>query len=293
MDQPLLVASSPFLSDHTDFNASSPADIQFDLSPNPASPYTDFDFPHDNSHFPHTPSYNGSYQNSPYSVVSDLPPVFEQDPPQPQSLFDDNPSGITITEEYSEYDPAEYDLDHNPTHLLNFGDPYLDNPRVSVSVTPPTFDDPSHPYDHSSPASSTGMEDDRRSRASSTSSYHHPASPQLDLPHNFEGLRFDSPHWSAGQLPHDRPSPPAQKPQSPPQLLIPDGPSPPPSGLDAPPLINAPDGDGVINSGPRLQIVPATPVSGGDPTVQNVPFRSNLDQGLSPPYSKACNVLSC
>ena len=258
------LASSPFLTE--EFNAPSPASIHFDISP-------DFDFPNDNpNHFPHTPSYNGSYQNSPYSVLSDLPPTFDNDY--------DNPSGITITEEYSEYDPAEYDLDNNSTHLLNFGDAFLDNQTVSVSVTPPTFDDSQHPYDHSSPASSTGMDDDRRSRASSTSSYHHPASPQLDLPTNFETLRFESPRWPSDQLPHDRPSPPAQKPQSPPQLLIPDATSPPPTALE-PPLINAPDGDGLINAGPRLQIVPATPVSGRESNVQNVPFaQSNpMDHG--------------
>ncbi|KAJ3473389.1 hypothetical protein NLI96_g13027 [Meripilus lineatus] len=128
------------------------------------------------------------------------------------------------------------------------------------------------------------MEDDRRSRASSTSSYHHPASPQLDVTRNFEGLNFESPNWQSNQLPLDRPSPPAHKPQSPPQLLIPDATSPPPS---APPLINAPDGDGVIHEGPRLQILPPTPISGGDSTAQNVPFRNTMDQGT---FSPTCEI---
>ncbi|KAJ7799066.1 hypothetical protein B0H14DRAFT_2255163, partial [Mycena olivaceomarginata] len=51
-----------------------------------------------------------------------------------------------------------------------------------------------------------------------------------------------------------------QKPQSPPRLLMPDDNS-GPSNFD-PPTINVPEGDG-LGAGPRLHIVPATPVCGG------------------------------
>ncbi|KAJ6561928.1 hypothetical protein B0H19DRAFT_871949, partial [Mycena capillaripes] len=73
-------------------------------------------------------------------------------------------------------------------------------------------------------------------------------------------MTFRSPNWGTEPLPRDRPSSPhMQKPQSPPRLLMPDngGNS---SPNFAPPTINAPEGDGL---GPRLHIVPATPVSGG------------------------------
>ncbi|KAI0081004.1 hypothetical protein K474DRAFT_1559135, partial [Panus rudis PR-1116 ss-1] len=251
----------------------SPQSGQFDISPNAGDPYDSFDYPHENvAHFPPTPSYHGSYHNSPYSVLSDLPPTFDNEPDS-LGLLGDNPSGITITEEY---DPSEYDAPNSSGNILNFPDSYMhsvDHHHVSVSVTPPTFDHQSpHQFDHSSPASSNGIEDGRRSRASSTSSYMHPNSPRLDLPRNFEGLRFDSPQWQPGTL-ADRHSPPQQKPPSPPQLVIPDTTSPP--ATSPPPIINAPEGDG-MGSGPQLHIVPATPVSGGGGTVANVPFQTTL-----------------
>ncbi|OCH88565.1 hypothetical protein OBBRIDRAFT_695853, partial [Obba rivulosa] len=248
----------------------SPQSNQFDISPNPGSPYDSFDFAPDSGHFPHTPSYNGSYQNSPYSSYSDLPPF---DGADDFALFPDANSGIPINEE--PYDPSDYDVS-TTTGLLTLDEhfmPGLDNP--TVSVTPPMFDQKSAGLDHSSPASSNGAEDDRRSRASSTSSYRHPTSPPMDFAQNFEGLRFDSPHWASSNLPVDRSSPPSQKPPSPPQLVIPDSTTSPAPGT--PPIINAPDGDGdMMSTGPRLHIVPATPVSGGGGTAQPVPFQQTL-----------------
>lgn len=239
----------------------------YDLSPNTGPSYDSFDYHPDPAHFPRTPSYNGSYQNSPYSTASELPPTLDLTDGL-GLLDDDNPSGISFTREY---DPGDYDLPTSSGTLLTFDDEYipsLGNNTVSVSVTPPMYDHPSpNAFDHGSPASSAGGDDDHRSRASSTSSYIHPSSPRLDLPGNFERLQFESPHWNAQQLP-DRYSPP-HKPQSPPQLMIPGSPS---NRIESPPIINAPDGDGVMNTGPQLHIVPATPVSGGGETVQNVPF---------------------
>ncbi|KAH9942746.1 hypothetical protein B0H21DRAFT_515332 [Amylocystis lapponica] len=266
----LLVAPG-FLQDQVDFH--SPRDNHFDISPNLGDAYDSFDFPPDNAHFPHTPSYNGSYQNSPYSNYSDLPPIDGDDA---FGLFSDNPSGISITEEY---DPTDYDVPSSSGLLTTLDDRYmLQSTHVSVSVTPPTYDQKSPSVlDHSSPGSSNGGEDDSRSRASSTSSYMRAASPRLEFAQNFEGLRFDSPGWVVGSLPSgDRPSPPANKPQSPPQLVIPDSTS-SPSGVDSPPIINAPDGDGgLMTSGPQLHIVPATPVSGGGGGAQSVPFQQAL-----------------
>jgi hypothetical protein len=64
------------------------------------------------------------------------------------------------------------------------------------------------------------------------------------------------------------------KAHSPPVLLIPDLNQ--PSGYQQDrPVIQAPQGDGV---GPRLHIVPATPI-GGVETGQAVGFRNNIPQG--------------
>ncbi|KAF9777351.1 hypothetical protein BJ322DRAFT_989234, partial [Thelephora terrestris] len=194
---------------------------------------------------PQTPSYNGSYQNSPCTAFSELE-------------FD-----VTDLSDQPDYDPAEYDAPSNiPNPLLNFM-----NPHVSVSVTPPIDGGFDQPFDHSSPGSSNGLpeqESESRSRASSVSSHSHynPCSPPI---HNFESLRFESPHWSTSLLPPDKPSSPSHKPPSPPSILIPDAsPSMNPGDLRAnTPMINAPQGDGGVMNGPQLHIVPATPISGG------------------------------
>ncbi|KAI0091074.1 hypothetical protein BDY19DRAFT_886606, partial [Irpex rosettiformis] len=268
------IIRSPFLEDNTDFQPSSSTSAHFDL-PNVESSYDPYTFepgyPQDHVPFPHTPSYNGS----PFSQYSELPTYGNTDAPDALNLFqDDNPSGITIREEY---DPTDYDAPNNSS-LLTFDESYmsadLSNPHVAI--TPPAYDQPSPTaYDHASPASSNGLDDDHLSRGSSNSSYVHPNSPPLnDFAANFESMRFDSsPSWGNAQLPGggDRASPPVQKPQSPPQLVIPDISSPATTVHDEPPIINAPDGDGVP-SGPQLHIVPATPISGGGIHAQHVPF---------------------
>ncbi|KAK7682500.1 hypothetical protein QCA50_014300 [Cerrena zonata] len=270
MDSSLLVAS-PFLQDPLDFHSPSPQSNQFDISPNDGSPYDSFDYqPEASSHFPHTPSYNGSYQNSPYSVLSDLPPTFDNND---LGLYPSELSAPAIPEEY---DPSDFDVPTSSAHnVLSFSDSFMpslaNNPQVSV--TPADYNE--SPFDHSSPASSNGQEDGRRSRASSTSSYMHSGSPHLDLPQNLANLTFDSPNWQNSQLPQNRqPSPPSHKAPSPPQLVIPSSPS--VTANDSPPTINAPDGDGVMGSGPQLHIVPATPISGGGGNVGNVPFQTTL-----------------
>lgn len=294
---PLLVTSSPFIREQPDFHPSSSTSATFDIN-HSESPYLvdsyafDQDYPQDSGHFPHTPSYNGSYQNSPYSVLSDLPNFDNADGPDSLALFDDNPSGISITEEY---DPSEFDVP-NGSGLITFDEHFMStDAQVSVSITPPSYDNAPSPYDHASPASSNGADDDR-SRASSSSSYMPPNSPPLnDFTQNFESMHFESPSWSTSQLPQDRRSPPAnQKAHSPPQLVIPDISSPATTVHDEPPTIIAPEGDG-MPAGPQLHIVPATPISGGGGVTQTVPF---LQQG---PYqslfllgpSLFCVLFSC
>jgi hypothetical protein len=201
---------------------SSPFITEIDLQPpSPRAeydPFTEFTLQHS-----HTPSYAGSFNNSPFSAHSDLSP---SDPSF--NLFDDEPPGITI----AEYDPAEYDPPDGqtyPSSLLMFNDHITD---FSLSARSP-------PFDYSSPSSNGGGDSGtdadlhRRSRASSNASSNHPTpSPHLQ----FENLSFTSPSWPPNSLP---PTSPPEKPLSPPQLRIPD------------------------DGGPQLHIVPATPVGGG------------------------------
>ena len=243
-----------------------------DLSPNHTA-FDSFDLRPSSPHFPATPSYNGSYHNSPYSAVSELDFDSKDDN---LGLLND-PLVIPPTEDY---DPAKYDPPS--TGLLMFDDNFMtgvNNPnRVSVSITP--ADDASSPgyYDHPSPASSnggaeSGAENDRPSPASSVSSrLGVSASPHLD----FHQLRVESPYHRPVSMPSEGASP-QMKPQSPPVLVIPDLNQ--PSGYQQEqPVIHAPAGDGV---GPHLHIVPATPVGGGE-AAQVGGFRNNISQGPSP-----------
>jgi hypothetical protein len=243
-----------------------------DLSPNHTA-FDSFDLRPSSPHFPATPSYNGSYHNSPYSAVSELDFDSKDDS---LGLMND-PLVIPPTEEY---DPAKYDAPS--TGLLMFDNNFMtgvnNSNRVSVSITP--ADDASSPgyYDHPSPASSnggaeSGAENDRPSPASSVSSrLGVSASPHLD----FHQLRVESPYHRPVSMPSEGASP-QMKPQSPPVLLIPDLNQ--PSGYQQErPVIHAPAGDGV---GPHLHIVPATPVGGGEAT-QVGGFRNNISQGPSP-----------
>ncbi|OBZ66227.1 hypothetical protein A0H81_13734 [Grifola frondosa] len=188
-----VLVNSALLQDHSDFNSPSPHSNFFDGSPNPGSPYDAFDFAADGT-FP-------------------ILPLITAHTRTPQ-----NPSGISITDEYnpSEYDvpnsSGPYALDHGFMNALD-----QHHPHVSVSVTPPLFDNNSpSAFDQGSPASSNGAEDDVHSHASSTSSYMQSSSPRLDFTQNFQDrLSFHSPNWAAGPLPDDRTSPPLHKPPSP------------------------------------------------------------------------------
>ncbi|KAG8212938.1 hypothetical protein J3R82DRAFT_11296 [Butyriboletus roseoflavus] len=271
-----LLQSDPSLYRDLDYHSPSPSNKPTNIGTN--SPFDTYEFSHLQSPpFPHTPSYNGSYQNSPYSGHSDL--SYDPDGPEGFALLGEGLDGLAVREDY---DPSEYD---HPTssRLLVFDSEFMtgldpSGTHVAVSVTPAPIDQHSpRSYDHSSPSSNG--EGRSRSRASSVSS--NPqilphSSPHLDVAHNFENLRFESPNWRSNQLPGERTLSPPRKAQSPPQLLIPD--SSPALFSQETPLINAPEGDGgFVSSGPQLHIVPATPVSGGGAASQAVPFQSTLE----------------
>ena len=269
---------TPYL---TDLDYSHSPGAQHNISPH-QSPFDNFEF---NNLQGHTPSYNGSYHNSPFSGHSELSFGGEGE----YSLFDDQPAHLNIREDY---DPSEYDP---PTsnELLMFdtrgfiaggsGNQQQQN-NVSVSLAPNQFDYPSpSALDYSSPSSngggSSGPDGQPASRRSSVSSNHNNPSPRLDVTQGFENMRFESPNWGVRRL--DRSLSPPNKPQSPPTLLIPSDAGSPSAnvfGGPDPPAINAPDGDGgLMGTGPHLNIVPATPVSGGGGTSQPVPFQNTLE----------------
>lgn len=232
--------------------------------------------PSSNHHFtfPHTPSYNGSYNNSPYSGHSELSFAQENDS---FAYFDEDPSAIAV----NDYDPTEFDNPHASSLLMFNDSEFISayNPVSSISVT--TMDASNRTsYDYSSPSSNGGGDsgaenDQRRSRASSTSSNLQP-SPRMQVTQSFESMTFHSPHWGTEPLPSltreisSHPMSP-QKPPSPPRLLMPDA-SPALASVRGLPTINAPDGDGGI--GPQLHIVPATPVGGSG---AGAPFQGSLE----------------
>lgn len=265
-------------------------------------PFDHFDFTTNNPNnnlgsSPFTPSFNGSYHNSPYSGQSEL--SFGGDADQ-FALFDDD--GPLITGSIGQdYDPAEYDPPSSGGLLMldsEFMSDQHNNNNNYVSVTQTSIDySPPHAFDYSSPSSNGGGDsnpdiniDQPRSRGSSVSSNPH-ASPRLDVTQGFENMRFESPNWGTHALPDAQShntrthntnnrsiSPPSHKPQSPPQLVIPGSPSGVMYPQGSPPVINAPDGDGgLMGEGPQLHIVPATPVSGGGGASQPVPFQTSLE----------------
>ena len=264
-----------FLSDldsGVDFRSSGLLPDNLNLSPHQPT-FDSFDLRPSSPHFPATPSYSGSYHNSPYSAVSELDFDSKDDS---LGLFDNDPLAIPPREDY---DPSKYD--GPSTGLLMFEHGFMsgvnNSNRVSVSVTP--ADDAHSPayYDQGSPASSngggeSGGENGRRSPASSVSS--HPgmtASPHLD----FNQLHVESPYHRSISIPSEGASP-QLKAQSPPVLVIPE-----PGGYQQDqPVIHAPEGDGV-QVGPHLHIMPTTPISGGGEAMQ-VGFRNTVSQGPCP-----------
>lgn len=194
---------------------------------------------------------SGRYINEDYSLNLDPPSPTQQSYDFDYNAADYHNSPFSDHSELSytgdDYNPAEYDHPVAANSLLMFSDSdYVSYTQMSSYA------------DYSSP-SDNGDADQQRSRASSVSSQHLHPSPRLDVAHSFENMSFQSPSWGTEPLPeHRRMS--ITKPQSPPRLLMPD--SDQSYEQNAPPTINAPDGDD-SNGGPKLRIVPATPVSGG------------------------------
>jgi hypothetical protein len=260
-----------FLSDldsGVDYRPSGLLPDNLNLSPHHTT-FDSFDLRPSSPHFPATPSYSGSYHNSPYSQVSELDFDSKDDS---LGLFDSDPLAISPREDY---DPSKYDAPSS-TGLLMFDDGFMsgvnNSNRVSVSVTP--ADDAHSPayYDQGSPGSSngggeSGAENGRRSPASSASSHlGMTASPHLD----FNQLHVESPYHRPISIPNEGASP-QMKAQSPPLLVIPE-----PGGYQQEqPVIRAPEGNRV---GPSLHIVPATPVGGGE-TTQAGGFRNDVSRG--------------
>jgi hypothetical protein len=270
-----------FLSDldsGVDFRPSGLLPDNLNLSPHHPS-FDSFDLRPSSPHFPGTPSYNGSYHNSPFSAVSELDFDSKEDS---LGLFDSDPLAVPPGDE--DYNPSKYDAPSSTGGLLMFDDGFMSgvNNPSHVAVTVTSADDANSPYyDHGSPASSngggeSGGENGRRSPASSVSSHlgiTASASPHLD----FNQLHVDSPYHRPIPIPSEGASP-QMKAQSPPFLVIPELNQPGGYQQD-PPVIHAPQGDGV---GPHLHIVPATPVSGGGETTQAVGFRNAVSQGPYP-----------
>lgn len=274
-------AKSPYLTDSHDFTSPTPSSGQLNVSPN--SPFDSFDFNGASPRIPLTPSYNGSYQGSPYTSYSELS-YGAHDINEPlEPLFDgDEAHSLLRTDDY---DPSTYDAPNHTSGLLMFNMDFLDgvegsNPQLQLAVTPPAdapYDhqspyDPSSPFEQSSPGSSNGAGNNRSSRASSVSSNHMGSPPT----HKFEAMNFDNrAGWSSTG--DDAALSPREKPQSPPRLVIAEPSSSASGAYPSPPMINAPDGEGGMGAGPALCVVPATPVSGGGAATAVPSFQQTLD----------------
>jgi hypothetical protein len=253
--------------------------------------------------YPNTPSYNGSYYNSPFSQHSELVEL---------DFLQDLPSGSTATSGVSDYEPSEYDAPNQGGSLLMFpSDPDFMSPHFSPSnMAADAQRARGSPFDHGSPVSSPGLDDNnqggRHSRASSVASNQpspstqqpgthspqpafHP-SPRLDVLSSFGNMSVHTPNWGPQPLPtthspnigtHTLPQ--QQKPQSPPRLTMPPGMAFSPEAT-AVPKIHAPDGK--ERNGVMFNIVPATPVAGGETSVrQHIPFQQTLTTLTQGEYS--------
>jgi hypothetical protein len=192
------------------------------------------------------------------------------------------------------YNPSDYDLgdnsmnvypgDHSPFDLINdnfdFG-PSEHNPSVSV-VPAEMTSDPQMALNQHSPASSAGFPNDHRSpspmrsRASSLASSH--GSPHISF-------QATEPQWGV-----TAPSPPANAPsphtgsRSPPTLFIPDAANQPTNQLNAGNSFgigvngNGNNG-GLAPDGPGINLIPATPISGGINAATNASFAHPFRRG--------------
>ena len=299
-----LVPPSPTRS--IEFDHTSPFESAFGITDNniqgghPLTPPT----------YTNTSSYHGSYYNSPFSQHSELVEL---------DFLQDLPSGSTATSGANDYEPSEYDAPNQGGSLLMFPtDPDFMSPHFSPNNIADGQRARGSPFDHGSPVSSPGLDDNnlggRHSRASSVASNqpshspHRPCShspqpsfqhsPRLDVLNSFGNMSVHTPHWGSQPLPNP-PSPhigteslsqqQQQKAQSPPRLAMPPGMtfSPEPTAV---PKINAPDSK--EGNSLMFNIVPATPVSGGDAGVQRNHFQQSLTPLIQGKFSFLISIIS-
>lgn len=249
--------------------------------------------------YPNTPSYNGSYYNSPFSQHSELVDL---------EFLQDLPSGSTAASGVNDYEPSEYEAPNQGGSLLMFP---TDSNFISSHYSPGSNASDAQrargsPFDHGSPMSSPGLDDNkhggRHSRASSVASnqpspsaqQHSTLSPQppfqpsprLDVLSSFGNMSVHTPNWGSQPLPNTH-SPnigtELQKPKSPPRLTLPPGMTFGSAEATAVPKINARNckkEDDVIFS-----IEPATPVGGDVGVRQHTPFQQTLEPLTQGEYS--------
>ncbi|KAG6827431.1 hypothetical protein H0H92_011832 [Tricholoma furcatifolium] len=165
-------------------------------------------------------------------------------PPSPRTApLDPFDFTNTLGSPYSDHSDLSASFDHQLGPIFDQYDPHdFDAPNSANSLL--MFNDYESYYRSPSPSGSDNN-DDNLSHASSASS-NHTTFPSLSL----DGLSFSSPNWPTDPLP-------PQKPPSPPRLTI----------DQQPHIIVQASEDPTDGAGPSLNIVPATPVSGGGPVV--------------------------
>jgi len=275
---------SPPRSVHDDFDHQSPYNItDFDHIYNtPLNPLTSPPFA-----VPHTPSYNGSFNGSPFSQHSELD--FSGEDISFELL-----NGLSTMEKY---EPSDYE---GPSGGLGTGTNSLLMFTQDADYMSPHFSPDAHrsPLDHSSP-SDNGDEQapytsDNHGHSRSPSAIAQSPPPQVqshDVTQSFGNISIHTPNWGTQPLPSHSPHLPAQKSQSPPRLIMPEGvldsahpisqhqhsrslsDTMPTSG----PKINVPDQDGGDHhDGPSFHFVPATPVGGTGDERLGAPFQQTL-----------------
>ena len=303
-----IIPPSPPRSVHDDFEHQSPLNI-FEF-PGGAAPLNALTSPPFAA--PHTPSYNGSYVNSPYSQHSEL--SFNGEDFNLELLQDLDMVGL------NDYEPSDYE---GPSAGLGTGSSLLMfSPDADFQHynTADAHRAKGSPFDHSSPsdngdeqsydftrtssgfdpttAAANNLSDNRgHSRASSVnhSPQHSPSPrpPSQDVTQSFGNISIHTPNWGTQPLPQLQPSP--QKAQSPPRLLMPEGILDSAQSIvhhqrsrshsdddamlsSAVPKINHPPEESDQNAmgGPSFHFVPATPVSGAGDERQGVPFQHSL-----------------
>ncbi|KAL4258254.1 C2H2-type domain-containing protein [Pleurotus pulmonarius] len=296
---------SPYIND-IDLQPPSPSDAH--------ATYDSFDFANNTSSYAQqSPSYNGSFNGSPYSNHSELSYVVDDNlnalnNPNNYTVFDDTVSGVQGLNPLNgggalglrDYDPSDFDAPNSGTSLLMFDTEYMTPYETHISSLSHhghnSQDYHRGTYDYSSPSSNGGDSgnEDIRSRASSVSSNHNPNNTMHQGNGNSNHLSSPPPNLSPSprlgvaqnlenlsfHSPSWGTSPLPQLPNNQDNNKTQSPPrllmpdSSPHMHSQPPPTINAPDDDGQ-GHGPSLNIVPATPIGGMN--ASQVPFQNTLE----------------